>query len=189
MLNPVGRWAGLLGAGLAVLLLLQCQHLAWLPTPAPPHTERPLLIATPTPTGLQVAVERAWRYPGALPWPAPQGSLPPISTTVGTPVTPLGVFLVLEMRVSNVGAGPLALSLAEIYVTDTDGRWYARARDAEFGLTLHGYTLLPERALPPGASARGVVVVDAPADVSGPLQVGVGLPGQPQLLSAPFTVE
>ena len=33
------------------------------------------------------------------------------------------------------------------------------------------------------------VVVDAPADVSGPLQVGVGLPGQPQLLSAPFTVE
>ena len=73
---------------------------------------------------------------------------------------------------------------------DAAARTFTRAGDAEFALALHGYPLLPERAVPPGVTTPVTLVLDAPADYAAPLQLVLRWPGTvSELWSPPFPVE
>lgn len=171
------------------LSLLGGCSLPYLTAPVAPLRERPVVVATATPSAGQVVVTDAYEQHEIAFVPPTNDNAAAQSLAIDLAVRPLGVFIVVAAEVHNTGSAPLDLAATDLVLTDADGGSYTRVPAAELVLALLDTPSLPSRPVPPGSRAAGLVVFDAdPAYVS-PLRLLAQVPGGETLSSAPFTPE
>ena len=171
------------------LSLLAGCSLPSLVTPVTPLRERPVVVATATPSAGQVVVTDAYEQHEVAFASATAGDSTARSLDLDLAVRPLGVFIVVVAEIHNTGSASLDLAATDLILTDADGGRYTRVPAAELVLALIDTPSLPSRPVPPGSRAAGLVVFDVTPAYVPPLRLLAQVPGSDTLSSAPFTLE
>jgi hypothetical protein len=180
--------AGLTCITIGLSILAGCS-LPGLAAPAMPLRERPMVVATATPSAGKVVVASAYEQHEIV-FAGSTGDGPAAqSLDLDLAVRPLGVFIVVAAEVHNTGSAPLDLAATDVILVDADGGRYARVPSAELVLALLDTPPLPSRSVPPGSRTAGLVVFDASPAYVPPLRLLARVPGGATLGSAPFVPE
>jgi hypothetical protein len=158
-------------------------------TPVTSLRERPVVVATATPSAGKVVVASAHeQHEIAFVFTTGNDPADP-SLDLDLAVRPVGVFIVVAAEIHNTDSAPLDLAATDLILADADGGRYTRVPAAELVLALLDTPSLSSRPLPPGSRAAGLVVFDVTPAYVPPLRLLAQVPGSETLSSAPFTPE
>jgi len=179
---------GLTLVTIGLSLLAGCS-LPSLIAPVAPLRERPVVVATATPSAGQVVVTSAHAQHEIAFVSAIDDEPAVQSLDLDLAVRPLGVFIVIAAEIHNTGSAPLDLAATDLILLEADGGSYTRVPAAELVLALLDTPSLPSRPVPPGSRAAGLAVFDADPAYVPPLRLLAQVPSGETLSSAPFTPE